>query len=94
MGKNLAKEVDKYIKDWCMSRDLKNLFLSKLSFIGHSLGGLIIRSALPHLEKFSSYMHGYLSLGSPHLGYMYNSNSLINAGMWILKNWKSSESLR
>jgi hypothetical protein len=68
--------------------------MSKLSFIGHSLGGIIIRSALPLLEEFKVLMHGYMSLGSPHLGYMYNSNSLINAGMWLLKNWRSSESLK
>lgn len=59
--------------------------LSKISFIGHSLGGLIIRSALPHLVEYKDYMHGFMTLGSPHLGYMYNSHSLINAGMWVLK---------
>lgn len=52
MGSNLAKEVRKYIKDWCFSRDGKTLHLKKLSFIGHSLGGLIIRSALPYLEDY------------------------------------------
>jgi hypothetical protein len=38
-------------------------------------------------------MHGYISLGSPHLGYMYNSSALIDAGMWVLKNWTQSRSL-
>jgi len=35
-------------------------------------------------------MHGYISLASPHLGYMYNSNSLIDAGMWLIKQWNNS----
>lgn len=38
-------------------------------------------------------MHGYLSLCSPHLGYMYKSSKLFNAGMWVLKKWKKSTSL-
>jgi len=49
MGKNLAEEIKTYIKEWCYSRDGKTLFLKKLTFVGHSLGGLIIRSALPLL---------------------------------------------
>lgn len=90
MGKNLAIEVRSYVRDWCFSRDKKSVLLSKITFVGHSLGGLIIRSALPHLEQFKKYMHGYISLGSPHLGYMYNTGSLFNAGMWVLKRWRGS----
>lgn len=32
-------------------------------------------------------------MGSPHLGYMYNSNKLFDAGMWLLKNWRKSTCL-
>jgi hypothetical protein len=64
--------------------------LSKLTFAGHSLGGIITRTALNDLDNYKEYMHGYVSLGSPHLGYMYNSTSLFNAGMWVLKRWKKS----
>jgi len=42
------------------------------------------------LEEFKSFMHGYMSLGSPHLGYMYNTNALFDAGMWVLKRLKRS----
>ena len=39
-----------------------------------------------------------MSLSSPHLGYLYNSSKIIDAGkfivnfkgMWILKRWKKS----
>ena len=67
--------------------------MGRLTFIGHSLGGLIIRASLPHLERFKDKFHGYLSLCSPHLGYMYKSSKLFNAGMWILKKWKKSTAL-
>ena len=51
MGQKLAEEVKRWIKDWFP----KNQF-EKLSFIGHSLGGLIIRAALPHLENYKDKM--------------------------------------
>ena len=50
MGHKLAGEVSKYISDWCFSKDGKKLLISKITFVGHSLGGIIIRSALPHLQ--------------------------------------------
>ena len=93
MGLNLANEVKKFVQEWCLSRDGKNLLLNKISFIGHSLGGLIIRSALPHLEMYKDHFHGYMTLGSPHLGYMYNSTYLFNTGMWVLKSLRKSECL-
>jgi hypothetical protein len=34
-----------------------------------------------------------MSMSSPHLGYMYNSNKLLDAGMWVMKNWRKSKSL-
>ena len=64
--------------------------MSRLTFIGHSLGGVIIRAALPHLEKYKDKFHGYLTLCSPHLGYMYKSSKLITTSMWVLKSWKKS----
>jgi len=70
MGKNLAKEMRQYIKEWCYAKDKVTMYLHRLSFIGHSLGGIIIRAALPYLEDYKELMYGYLSLGSPHLGYL------------------------
>lgn len=57
------------------------------------MGGLIIRAALPHLEEFKEKFYTYISLSSPHLGYMYNTNRLFDAGMWFLKKWRKSVSL-
>ena len=87
MGKRLADEVLHYIKEWCPHN------LSRISFVGHSLGGLIVRSALPHLEDYKRQMHCFLSLSSPHLGYMYSTSKIVSAGMWVIRKWRKSTSL-
>jgi len=50
--------------------------LGKLSFIGHSMGGIISRAALAHplMRKHRAHLHTYCSLGSPHLGYIYTGD--------------------
>lgn len=58
------------------------------------MGGLIIRSSLPYLSEYKDKMFSYFSLSSPHLGYMYNSSKIVDAGMWVLKKWKKSLSLK
>eukprot|EP01016_Furgasonia_blochmanni_P032969 TRINITY_DN3411_c0_g2_i1.p1 TRINITY_DN3411_c0_g2~~TRINITY_DN3411_c0_g2_i1.p1 ORF type:complete len:778 (-),score=192.07 TRINITY_DN3411_c0_g2_i1:19-2352(-) len=88
MGERLAAEVTNFIKEICPGNAL-----GRISFIGHSLGGLIIRAALPNLEEFSGKMYTFLTLSSPHLGYLYHSSSIIDAGIWLLKRWKKSKSL-
>lgn len=75
MGENLATEVIDFVRDWTAK-----IPLGKLSFIGHSMGGLIIRAALPRLDCFKMQMHTILTLGSPHMGYMYNKSKLIDTG--------------
>lgn len=79
-----------------------------MSFIGYSLGGLIVRAALPHLEKYSSKMHLIMTFCTPHLGYMYHSNKLVETGiennfpeieltlkigLWFMKKWKKNRCL-
>jgi predicted alpha/beta hydrolase family esterase len=85
MGKRLAEEVHQYIRESCPGSQL-----GRLTFIGHSLGGLIIRAALPLLEKYKDKFHGFMTLCSPHLGYMYKSSKVFDTGMWFLKKWKKS----
>lgn len=88
MGVRLASEVTDFAQEWCPGSTL-----GMISFIGHSLGGVIIRAALPHLERFKDKMETFVTLSSPHLGYMYASNTIMNAGMWVLKRWKKSKCL-
>lgn len=89
MGERLSEEILQYIHEWCPKNSLK-----KISFIGHSLGGLIIRASLPHLRSLSDKFNFLLTFSSPHLGYMYNTSKLVDAGMWIIKKWKKSLSLK
>lgn len=61
--------------------------------IGHSLGGIIIRAALPYLTEYKNKMKTLLTLSSPHLGYLYNENKIIDAGMWLIKKWRKAYAL-
>lgn len=88
MGVRLAQEINTHIQQYCPGNSL-----AKISIIAHSLGGLISRAALPHLEDHKSKMFNFITLSSPHMGYMFNSSTIIDAGMWFLKTWKKSTSL-
>jgi len=88
MGERLATEIINFAQEWCPGTTL-----GMISFIGHSLGGVIIRAALPRLAKFKDKMETIVTLASPHLGYMYASNTIVDAGMWVLKRWKKSKCL-
>lgn len=88
MGKKFADEVKKWIKEWCPRENF-----TKLSFLGFSLGGLIIRAALPYLDKYKEKMYSIMTLATPHLGYMISANKLVDTGMWVIKKWKKCTSL-
>ncbi|XP_013172553.1 PREDICTED: uncharacterized protein LOC106121427 isoform X1 [Papilio xuthus] len=68
---------------------------ARISFVGHSLGTIIIRSALarPQMKPYLGKLHTFLSLSGPHLGTLYNSSGLVNAGMWFMQKLKKSGSL-
>uniref|UniRef100_A0A4W3JD46 Family with sequence similarity 135 member A n=1 Tax=Callorhinchus milii TaxID=7868 RepID=A0A4W3JD46_CALMI len=88
MTDRLLDEIIQYIQ-------IYNLTISKISFIGHSLGNLIIRSVLAR-QRFKFYLnklHTFLSLSGPHLGTLYNSSALVNTGLWFMQKWKKSGSL-
>lgn len=88
MGGKLATEVQTYIAEYFPKNSLQ-----KLSFIGHSMGGLIIRAALPLLADWKQKLHFYVSLSTPHLGYLHKTSKFIDFGICLLKLFKSSLSL-
>ncbi|KAK7328228.1 hypothetical protein VNO77_22330 [Canavalia gladiata] len=94
MGLRLAQEVISFLKrrmdKASRSGKLKDI---KLSFVGHSIGNLIIRSALAEsiMEPYLRYLYTYVSISGPHLGYMYSSNSIFNSGLWLLKKIKGTQ---
>ncbi|KAL5190288.1 Protein FAM135A [Glycine soja] len=94
MGHRLAKEVIAFLKS---KMDKASRYGSlgdiRLSFVGHSIGNLIIRTAIADsiMEPFLCHLHTYVSVSGPHLGYLYSSNSLFNSGLWFLKKLKGTQ---
>ncbi|KAL5703685.1 hypothetical protein ACHQM5_022210 [Ranunculus cassubicifolius] len=93
MGARLAEEVIAFIKrkieKFSRCGGFRNI---KLSFVGHSIGNIIIRTALAEskMEPFLKYLYTYMSVSGPHLGYLYSSNSLFNSGLWLMKKLKAT----
>lgn len=83
MGIDLAKEIKYFLN--------QHLEVSKISFIGHSLGGLLVREAIQHLSEFQSLMHSFMSLSSPHLGCRKNKSFLVGLGMKYLNKFKKDK---
>ena len=85
MGMRLAAEIEyelgKYLK------------VPKICLLGHSMGGIIIRSALPRLEKYKKHFHSFVSFSSPHLGYTYSKSKLVDVGLWFLNTMKKCTSI-
>lgn len=56
--------------------------LGRVSFVCHSLGGLIVRSALtqPQMIELQAHFYTFFSLGCPHLGYIHGSSLVFDAG--------------
>lgn len=88
MTQKLVREITHHIEAF-------SLFPTKISFVGHSLGNIIIRSALSHpdMRPFLDKVHTFLSLSGPHLGMLYPTSSLVSTGLWFMQKWKKSDSL-
>mmetsp|Transcript_33699 Transcript_33699/g.81606 ORF Transcript_33699/g.81606 Transcript_33699/m.81606 type:complete len:966 (+) Transcript_33699:70-2967(+) len=86
MGARLATEIVDFVVENCP------LGFKKLSIVAHSLGGLISRAAIARKElaPYQSKMHTFISLASPHCGYMYSKNTVLDTGIWVLKKWSKS----
>lgn len=60
--------------------------------IGHSMGGLILRLASPRIDH-QDLLYGYVSLGTPHLGYLQGLKLYIRAGLSLFSNLYSNPCL-
>ncbi|CAH1098997.1 unnamed protein product [Psylliodes chrysocephalus] len=87
--------TDRLISEILQYLDTSSIRPTRISFVGHSLGNIIIRSALtrPQMKFLLPRLHTFLSLSGPHLGTLYNSSGLVNMGMWFMQKWKKSGSL-
>lgn len=75
MTDRLVGEILYYIESFALNP-------VKISFVAHSLGTIIVRSALsrPQMRPLLPRLHTFLSLSGPHLGTLYNSSGLVNMG--------------
>ncbi|XP_021952574.2 LOW QUALITY PROTEIN: protein FAM135A-like [Folsomia candida] len=86
--------TEKLVTEILTHLEVNKLNPVRVSFVGHSLGNIIIRSALTKkkLEFLLPKLHTFLSLSGPHLGTLYNTG-LVTMGMWLMQKWKKSSSL-
>eukprot|EP01060_Flectonema_neradi_P014804 TRINITY_DN2145_c2_g2_i1.p1 TRINITY_DN2145_c2_g2~~TRINITY_DN2145_c2_g2_i1.p1 ORF type:complete len:937 (+),score=137.10 TRINITY_DN2145_c2_g2_i1:112-2922(+) len=86
LGDILADEVEEYIRS-------ENLKIGRLSFIGHSMGTIVIRAAIQCqvMEKYLRYLHTFVSLSGPHLGVADAESVRVSSALWILSTvWQSA----
>ncbi|XP_064204299.1 protein FAM135B [Anguilla rostrata] len=87
--------TDRLLDEIIQHIQLYNLTIGRISFIGHSLGNVIIRSVLtrPRFRCYLCKLHTFLSLSGPHLGTLYNNSTLVSTGLWLMQKLKKSGSL-
>ncbi|ELK38125.1 Protein FAM135B [Myotis davidii] len=87
--------TDRLLDEIIQHIQLYSLSIARISFIGHSLGNIIIRSVLtrPRFRYYLSKLHTFLSLSGPHLGTLYNNSTLVSTGLWLMQKLKKSGSL-
>ena len=86
MGMRLSIES----REFLTKHSTSFFIINRISFVAHSLGGLIVRAALPLLSEYKERFHMYISLSTPHLGI---SNKLLEGGILFLQLFKRSEVL-
>ncbi|XP_024864388.1 protein FAM135B isoform X2 [Kryptolebias marmoratus] len=87
--------TDRLLDEIIQHIQLYNLTIGRISFIGHSLGNVIIRSVLtrPRFRCYLPKLYTFLSLSGPHLGTLYNNSTLVSTGLWLMQKLKKSGSL-
>ena len=84
---DLGFEIAKEIEDW-IENEYDEGEIGKITFIWHSLGGIIGRAAISYLEKYSHLFYAYISFASPHLG-ITNWHQHVKIGLWLTELLKT-----
>ncbi|CAJ0596242.1 unnamed protein product [Cylicocyclus nassatus] len=87
MAGNLLSEVQCYVSKY-------SELPSRISFVAHSLGGVIVRAAVCRDEAdwLRPRLHCLLTINSPHLGLAYVGKG-VNLGIQFMQWWKQSRSV-
>lgn len=74
--------TDRLVNEILCHIDMTGVLPKKISFVGHSLGNIIIRAAISRtrMKHLLPRLHTFLSLSGPHLGTLYNTSGLVNMG--------------
>jgi len=64
--------------------------LGRISFIGFSFGGLVLKAALDHLKEFKNRFYSFIALASPYLGWTYSQSKLFSMGIWAFSKISAS----
>ena len=89
--KDLGEVVAKEVRDFIQMRDLQ---IDKLSFVGHSMGCVVIRAALmsKHLDPYLDKLHTFISFAGPHLGIAKQESAKVGCVIGFLSSarWMSN----
>jgi len=87
MGQRLAHEVHNFIKHRCHELGDPDPSVGRISFVGHSAGSMIVRTALtaPVFAPYLPKLHAFISLSSSHCGNLFVPSTIVSGGMWALQ---------
>lgn len=75
LAANLIHDIETLIQE-----DFRNSAIESISFVGHSMGGLIIRAALPLLSGYKSLLKTFITFATPHLGVSSPDSTMMGVG--------------
>ena len=89
LAKQVAEEILVNLKS--IEQQSKGQSIQRISFIAHSIGGLVFRLAITEssLSSYQSYFHLFLSLNVPHLGLMF-ANLTTEVGARLIQKFTES----
>ena len=75
LASKVAQEISSYLQSMKLPPKQK---LKKVSFLGHSLGAIVLRLAFhnPLLTPYTQFFHLFLSLNAPHFGVTFTKRSI------------------
>lgn len=65
-----------------------------INFIGFSMGGVIIRSMLPHLKEIKEKLLNLVTFATPHLGLRLLSSCVVRMGLSFINKIKGVQSIK